>query len=1127
MLAWISRAFAYERDVLDKPVLFFVTMQMAAGLLYLFTLWLLRQRVSSRSIAMTVMAVGLVMRLSQMAATPILETDQYRYLWDGAVTAHGFSPYAYAPNQITSRPENLPDPLRELADESGEVLSRINHPSLRTIYPPTAQAAFAVGHWIEPFGISGLRWTWLGLDLAVAGMLLLVLRGGGTSVAFSLGIYWLNPLLIKEVFNSGHMELVLIAATIGALLAAIRHRTVLCMILLGLATGAKVWPVLWLPLLLRNSTRSWPRRTVGLAAFAVTVLLLAYPIWVTPLDATSGFAAYAQRWQMNDSAYLLLHESLRWISPAHGRFAARMVVAAFLLLLVIYLLVRHRSSDRWVIGSTLAVTSTLFLLSPTQFPWYYLWILPLLTLRPLWSLLGLTVTLPLYYLRFPLDALGHANWFDYGLVWIEFVPIWLLLAVEWRASRPAPLRQTVWEEHTPTPKARVAVVIPALNEELAIGRVLAAIPQWVSQVVVADNGSTDETASIAKQHGATVVQERQRGYGAACLAGIAALESPDIVVFLDGDFSDHPQEMSRLVEPIVRDEADMVIGSRALGCAEAGALTPQQRFGNALACWLIRLIYGVRYTDLGPFRAIRHSSLRRLAMDDRDYGWTVQMQVRAARQGLRVREVPVSYRRRIGKSKISGTIRGVIGAGTKIISTIIREGARARAGRREPTTDRLLIFGRFPEPGRAKTRLIPLLGPTGAALLHQQLLRIALDTVRRLRGRRNVMMEVLSTGAATSQMASLFGTDLAYRDQGEGDLGQRLRHAALQALTEGAERIVLIGTDCPLLDTDRLDQAFAALDDHDVVIGPALDGGYYLIGVKSDHAELFTGIAWGGPTVLAQTLEACRQLGLHSALLPALPDVDTPDDLAAWAAARLAPAHTEPRLSVIIPARNEQDHLAATLASVLTAGNVEILVVDGRSTDRTIEIARQFGVSVIASEPSRGVQLNAGAAHARSNVLLFLHADTLLPSDYLAAVRQTLAHPDVSAGAFGLAIDARGIAPRLIEWGVNVRSRVFGRPYGDQALFMSTQIFRDCNGFPNLPFMEDYSMLFRLKARGRIRITPQRVSTSARRWKTSGWLRTTLAHQWMIVRHHFGHFPDSGDTPVRGNCVTDNHCEIE
>lgn len=514
-------------------------------------------------------------------------------------------------------------------------------------------------------------------------------------------------------------------------------------------------------------------------------------------------------------------------------------------------------------------------------------------------------------------------------------------------------------------------------------------------------------------------------------------------------------------------------------------------------------------------------------MDDRDYGWTVQMQVRAVRQGLRVREVPVSYRRRIGRSKTSGTIRGVIGAGTKIISTIIREGLRARKLQSVGGTDRLIIFARYPTPGQAKTRLIPLLGPTGAALLHRQFVRITVDTCRRLRSRRSVVTELRFTGASHREMAGLFGHDLIYREQGPGDLGQRLRAAAAEAISSGTCKVVLVGTDCPLLDADRLDQAFAALDDQDVVIGPANDGGYYLIGVKSDHSELFTDIAWGGPDVLTHTLDACRRLGLSHALLPALSDVDTPEDLATWAAARLASRNVPPRVSVIIPTRNEQDHLAATLSSVLTAGDVEVIVVDGRSTDRTIEIARQFGVSVIASEPSRGVQLNAGAAHARSNVLLFLHADTLLPSDYLAAVRQALARPDTSAGAFGIAIDARGVAPRLIEWGVNARSRVFGRPYGDQALFMSTQIFRDCSGFPNLPFMEDYSMLPRLKARGRIRITPQRVSTSARRWKTSGWLRTTLAHQRMIVRHHFGHFPDSGDTPVRGNCVTDNHREIE
>ncbi len=1105
LLAWVSGEFAYSRDVLDKPVLLFVAMQAAAGLLYLVTLALLRSHASSRSMVLIVLAVGLAMRLSQTTATPILETDQYRYLWDGAVTARGLNPYAYAPSQFASDPQSAPEPLRDLASRSGEVLTRINHPTLRTIYPPTTQAAFALAHRIRPFEISGLRWTWLALDLAAAVMLLLILRTVGcSSVAFSLGVYWLNPLLIKEVYNSGHMELVLIVAALGALLGAIHRRTILSMIALGLATGAKVWPMLWLPLLLRYSTRSRSWRAAGLGAFTVTVALLAWPILMSNLDDSSGFTAYAQRWQMNDSAHLLLYESLRWISPEYGRGAARLAVALILLLLVACLLRRRSPDDRWLTASVLAVAGTLFLLSPTQFPWYYLWLLPLLALRPMWSVLALTATLPLYYLRFPLEALGQEQWFDYGLVWIEFVPVWLLLALELRASSAAPRQSAIEEDGSYRPSGRVAVVIPALNEEHAIARVLAEIPDWVSQTVVADNGSTDHTAAVARSHGATVVREPKRGYGAACLAGLAALDRPDIVVFLDGDFSDHPREMRRLVEPIDRDEADMVIGSRVLGAAEAGALTPQQRLGNSLACGLMRILYGAHYTDLGPFRAVRYSSLQLLTMDDRGFGWTVQMQVRAARRGLVVSEAPVSYRRRIGQSKISGTIRGVVAAGVKIITTIFREALRACPTRSAPATDRLLVFGRHPTPGRAKTRLIPLLGPDGAARLHQQLVRITLNTARRLRARRQATITVLCTGAPTSRMRARFGGDLDYLDQGEGDLGQRLHRATSQALNAGARRIVILGADCPLLTADRLEQAFAALDGHDVVLGPASDGGYYLIGLKSDHPELFSDISWGEPVVLSQTLDACRRAGLRPALLSELPDVDTPKDLATWAVARMASAEARPTLCVVVPTRNEQDHLAATLSSVLSVSGVQIVVVDGQSTDRTLEIAKAFGASVVCTAPSRGLQLNVGAAQARGDLLLFLHADTLLPANYLAAIRCALCQPAVSAGAFSLAIDARGLAPRLMEWSVNLRSRLFARPYGDQALFMSAQTFRQCQGFPSLPRMEDYAMLPRLKALGRIHLTHHRVITSARRWQTQGWLRTTLKNQWMILKHYFG-----------------------
>ncbi|MEJ2071375.1 MAG: glycosyltransferase family 2 protein [Syntrophobacterales bacterium] len=227
-------------------------------------------------------------------------------------------------------------------------------------------------------------------------------------------------------------------------------------------------------------------------------------------------------------------------------------------------------------------------------------------------------------------------------------------------------------------KNRITVIIPALNEEAAIGLVLAAIPPWVDEVVVVDNGSTDATPEVAREKGARVVREPQRGYGAACLAGIEALHHPDLVVFLDGDFSDHPEEMDRLIDPLVAHQADLVIGSRVLGHRQPGALTPQARFGNWLACLLIRLFWQVTYTDLGPFRAIRFPALQGLNLEDRNYGWTVEMQIKAAAQGLRVLEIPVSYRRRVGQSKISGTIRGIVGAGTKILATIGKEAYRAK-----------------------------------------------------------------------------------------------------------------------------------------------------------------------------------------------------------------------------------------------------------------------------------------------------------------------------------------------------------------------------------------------------------------------------------------------------------------
>ena len=222
---------------------------------------------------------------------------------------------------------------------------------------------------------------------------------------------------------------------------------------------------------------------------------------------------------------------------------------------------------------------------------------------------------------------------------------------------------------------RIAVIIPALNEEASLPKVLADIPRdLVEEVVVVDNGSCDRTAEVARACGATVLTESRQGYGCACLKGIAYLKTrvPDIIVFLDGDYSDYPEEMVAVVRPIVVEGYDLVIGSRTKGEAEKGALLPQARFGNALATSLMRLLYGFSYSDLGPFRAVRFDKLLALAMVDQDYGWTVEMQIKAVKHGLRITEVPVRYRKRIGKSKVAGTWKGTVLAGYKILWTVAR-----------------------------------------------------------------------------------------------------------------------------------------------------------------------------------------------------------------------------------------------------------------------------------------------------------------------------------------------------------------------------------------------------------------------------------------------------------------------
>ncbi len=223
---------------------------------------------------------------------------------------------------------------------------------------------------------------------------------------------------------------------------------------------------------------------------------------------------------------------------------------------------------------------------------------------------------------------------------------------------------------------RISVIIPALNEEEAIGRVIKEIPDHVNEVIVVDNGSTDNTAKRSKEAGARCIFEKRKGYGYACLAGISAVENPDIVVFLDGDYSDYPEEMDLLINPIKEEGYDFVIGSRIKGL-EKGAMPFYAVFANLFFGLLIKMFYGVKFTDLGPFRAIKYDKLLELDMQDKTYGWTVEMQIKAIKRKFKIKEVDVRYKKRLGKSKVTGSFTASIKAATKICWMIVNRGLRS------------------------------------------------------------------------------------------------------------------------------------------------------------------------------------------------------------------------------------------------------------------------------------------------------------------------------------------------------------------------------------------------------------------------------------------------------------------
>lgn len=432
----LSTSFSQDLPPLDRPITRFVVLQMSAGLVYLAALLLPHRQDNVRTRLTFTLAVGFVLRAVAWPSQPILEDDFHRYLWDGATTFAGVSPYRFAPGEILQGSASVPERLRLEALSSGPLVAQINHPELTTLYPPVAQAGFALAHGLAPFNLHAWKAVLLTADLFAACFLLRLLGVLGLPQSL-LAIYWWNPLVIKETYNSAHMDVLLVPLLLAALLCRIRRRPFATAGFLALATGVKLWPALLAPLFLAPWLRRQGWRPAVPATYATLTGVLLMPM-ISGLSAHAGIAGYTGNWEMNDAFFSALSR-VAGLVPYLGRLDQdsrllflRLTIAASLGVAAALVAWRDSGRPEELVRGGLALAAALLLASPAQFPWYFLWMTPFLTLVPSFPLLALTALLPLYYLRFHFLALGDTALFDNGVVFLEWASVWLMLIRVWR-----------------------------------------------------------------------------------------------------------------------------------------------------------------------------------------------------------------------------------------------------------------------------------------------------------------------------------------------------------------------------------------------------------------------------------------------------------------------------------------------------------------------------------------------------------------------------------------------------------------------------------------------------------------------------------------------------------------------